>query len=195
MSQGQPKVQVCLDSPCSTPCPDLALQITLQDTTFTLHQVKWLKDDLIQVELPCPMFQATAIGSVELVLQGKHLGSRQLKLENAATVLESAWQAAGDPVSLLSDAFSSPFSSLAEVDSYLAASLERRLSVSDLLSRPSPPKCQDEDVGDTVRDHATLLHFAATHGLTRLAHCLLSIGFSRFLTVPNILGLTPPGVC
>ena len=37
---------------------------------------------------------------------------------------------------------------------------------------PGPPK---------VGDHATLLHFAATHGLARLATSLLSLGHSRSL--------------
>ena len=39
-------------------------------------------------------------------------------------------------VSLLSDAFSTSFSGLAEVDDFLKASIEERLSVADLLAGP-----------------------------------------------------------
>ena len=45
-------------------------------------------------------------------------------------------QATSDPVSLLSDAFSTSFSGLAEVDDFLKASIEERLSVADLLAGP-----------------------------------------------------------
>ena len=47
-------------------------------------------------------------------------------------------QASSDPVSLLSDAFSMSFTGLAEVDDFLKASIEERLSVADLLAGPSP---------------------------------------------------------
>ena len=45
-------------------------------------------------------------------------------------------QATSDPVSLLSDAFSTSFSGLAEIDDFLKASIEDRLSVADLLAGP-----------------------------------------------------------
>ena len=45
-------------------------------------------------------------------------------------------QATSDPVSLLSDAFSTSFSGLADVDDFLKASIEERLSVADLLAGP-----------------------------------------------------------
>lgn len=41
-------------------------------------------------------------------------------------------------MSLLSDAFSMSFTGLAEVDDFLKASIEERLSVADLLAGPSP---------------------------------------------------------
>ena len=47
-------------------------------------------------------------------------------------------QASSDPVSLLSDAFSMSFTGLADVDDFLKASIEERLSVADLLTGPSP---------------------------------------------------------
>ena len=160
VSQSQPKIQISLE--VGLPAnPPLEVSLTLENTTYTLLDPKWLKPDLLQVELPSTLFRSTTIGTAALVIDGSHLGCRQLKLENAATMLESVWQvrvswpaltihsfavsdsyqvkylqATSDPVSLLSDAFSTSFSGLAEVDDFLKASIEERLSVADLLAGP-----------------------------------------------------------
>ena len=123
-------------------------------------------------------------------------------------------QATSDPVSLLSDAFSTSFSGLAEVDDFLKASIEERLSVADLLTGPGhrTPVGEEGLVSNIPHpiglrslqhpwfnnmqlcscqagDHATLLHFAASHGLTRLASSLLSLGHSRLLKFMLFWGL------
>ena len=163
VSQSQPKVQISLE--VGLPAnPPLELNLTLNNTSYTLLDAKWLKQDLLQVELPPTLFRSTSIGTAALIIDGSHLGSRQLKLENAATMLESIWQvrvnyfqreaifhlssqsqATSDPVSLLSDAFSASFSGLAEIDDFLKASIEERLSVADLLGRPGHHQPQGDE--------------------------------------------------
>ena len=91
VSQSQPKVQISLEATIPE-SPPLELSITLDNTTYSLLDTKWLKEDLLQVELPSTLFRSTAIGTASLVINGNHLGCRQLKLENAATMLESVWQ-------------------------------------------------------------------------------------------------------
>ena len=91
VSQSQPKVQISLEATIPESLP-LELSITLDNTTYSLLDTKWLKEDLLQVELPSTLFRSTAIGTASLVINGNHLGCRQLKLENAATMLESVWQ-------------------------------------------------------------------------------------------------------
>ena len=91
VSQSQPKVQISLE--VGLPAnPPLELNLTLNNTSYTLLDAKWLKQDLLQVELPPTLFRSTSIGTAALIIDGSHLGSRQLKLENAATMLESIWQ-------------------------------------------------------------------------------------------------------
>ena len=91
VSQSQPKVQISLEATIPE-SPPLELSITLDNTTYSLLDTKWLKEDLLQVELPSTLFRSTAIGTASLVINGIHLGCRQLKLENSATMLESVWQ-------------------------------------------------------------------------------------------------------
>ena len=91
VSQSQPKIQISLE--VGLPAnPPLEVTLALQNTTYTLLDPKWLKPDLLQVELPSSLFRSTTIGTAALVIDGAHLGCRQLKLENAATMLESVWQ-------------------------------------------------------------------------------------------------------
>ena len=91
VSQSQPKIQISLEVGLPEN-PPLEVTLTLDNTSFTLLDPKWLKPDLLQVELPSTLFRSTTIGTAALVIDGSHLGCRQLKLENAATVLESVWQ-------------------------------------------------------------------------------------------------------
>ena len=91
VSQSQPKIQISLEVGLPEN-PPLEVTLTLDNTSFTLLDPKWLKPDLLQVELPSTLFRSTTIGTAALVIDGSHLGCRQLKLENAATMLESVWQ-------------------------------------------------------------------------------------------------------
>ena len=91
VSQSQPKIQISLEAGLPAN-PPLEVSITLGNTSYTLLDPKWLKQDLLQVELPSTLFRSTTIGTAALVIDGSHLGCRQLKLENAATMLESVWQ-------------------------------------------------------------------------------------------------------
>ena len=91
VSQSQPKIQISLE--VGLPAnPPLEVTLTLDNTSYTLLEPKWLKHDLLQVELPSTLFRSTTIGTAALIVNGSHLGCRQLKLENAATMLESIWQ-------------------------------------------------------------------------------------------------------
>ena len=91
VSQSQPKIQISLE--VGLPAnPPLEVSLNLGNTSYTLLDPKWLKQDLLQVELPSTLFRSTTIATAALVIDGSHLGCRQLKLENAATMLESVWQ-------------------------------------------------------------------------------------------------------
>jgi hypothetical protein len=169
------------------------LKVCQEDFHYTIEEAKWIKDDIVQIELPAFMFQSTMIASLELRLNDANYGSRQIKLENVATVLENVWQQCSDPVSILSEAFDVRFVNIQDIDEFLSASLEKRLSISDLLKTKytgcetdSNNCCRCEN-----KDHNNLLHFGAKHGLTRLCGTLLSLGYERYLNLPNILGLNP----
>ena len=91
VSQSQPKIQISLEVGLPEN-PPLEVSLNLGNTSYTLLDPKWLKQDLLQVELPSTLFRSTTIATAALVIDGSHLGCRQLKLENAATMLESVWQ-------------------------------------------------------------------------------------------------------
>lgn len=67
------------------------------------------------------------------------------------------------------------------------------MNLSDLLCsttagchRDEKNVCRCED-----QDHSNLLHWSAGHGLTRLSEKLIKTGFTRYINLPNIQGLTP----
>jgi len=190
ISPGQTKVQVIMDGSIDQMDREqFELFITLDDRKYSIEEAKWIKDDLVQVEVPASLFQSTLIATLVLKLNGKNYGSRQLKLENAATILESAWQVCTDPVTILSDAFDVRFVNSQDIDEFLSASLEKKLSISDLLNTRYKGETKEDSF---VRDHSNLIHFSAKHGFTRVCQTLLSLGYQKYLSVPNILGLTPP---
>jgi len=190
VSPGQSKVQLVMDDMIDkSEREQFELLISLDDKKYSVEDAKWVKDDLAQVEIPSSLFQSTLIAVVVLRLNGRSFGSRQLKIENAATVLESAWQVCTDPVTILSDAFDVRFISNQDIDEFLSASLEKKLSISDLLKMRHRQETREDSF---MRDHSNLIHFAAKHGFGRVCQTLLSLGYDKYLTVPNILGLTPP---
>ena len=170
----------------------LECKVCLEDYHYTIEDAKWIKDDIVQVELPSVMFQSTMIARLELRLNDTNYGSRQIKLENAAAILENAWQQCSDPVTSLSEAFDVRFVNIQDVDEFLSASLEKKLSISDLL-KTKYTGCETGSAGCRCdnKDHNNLLHFSAKHGLARLCSTLLSLGYQRYLGLPNILGLNP----
>ena len=190
ISPGQTKVQVIMDSFIDQADREqFELFISLDDRIYSIEEAKWIKDDLVQVEVPASLFQSTLIATLVLKLNGKNYGSRQLKLENAATILEGAWQVCTDPVTILSDAFDVRFVNSQDIDEFLSASLEKKLSISDLLTTRYKGETKEDSF---VRDHSNLIHFSAKHGFTRVCQTLMSLGYQKYLGVPNILGLTPP---
>jgi len=190
VSPGQNKVQIIMDGVIDqTDREEFELLISLDDKDYAIEEAKWVKDDLIQVEIPSSLFQSTLIAVVVLKLNGRSYGSRQLKLENAATILESAWQVCTDPVTILSDAFDVRFVNSQDIDEFLSANLEKKLSISDLLNSRYKGEAREDSF---MRDHSNLLHFSAKHGFGRVCQTLLSLGYKKYLSVPNILGLTPP---
>ena len=170
----------------------LECKLCLEDYHYTIEEAKWIKDDILQVELPSVMFQSTMIARLELRLNDTNYGCRQIKLENAAAILENAWQQCSDPVTSLSEAFDVRFVNIQDIDEFLSASLEKKLSISDLLNTKYTG-CETEKNGCRCekKDHNNLLHFSAKHGLSRLCATLLSLGYHRYLSLPNILGLNP----
>jgi len=188
LSPGQTKVQIIMDGFIDDR-EKLEVFISLDERKYTIDEAKWLKDDLVQVEIPGSLFQSTLIAELELKLNGVSYGSKQLKLENAATILESAWQVCTDPVTILSDAFDVRFVNSQDIDEFLSASLEKKLSISDLLNTRYKGGITEKSF---LRDHSNLIHFCAKHGFTRVCQTLLNLGYQKYLSVPNILGLTPP---
>jgi len=190
VSPGQTKVQIIMDGVIDqADREEFELLISLDDKKYAIEDAKWVKDDLVQVEIPPSLFQSTLIAVVVLKLNGRSYGSRQLKLENAATILESAWQVCTDPVTILSDAFDVRFVNSQDIDEFLSASLEKKLSISDLLNTRYKGEAREDSF---MRDHSNLLHFSAKHGFNKVCQTLLSLGYKKYLSVPNILGLTPP---
>ena len=110
----------------------LECKLCLEDYHYTIEDAKWIKDEILQVELPSVMFQSTMIARLELRLNDTNYGCRQIKLENAAAILENAWQLCSDPVTSLSEAFDVRFVNIQDIDEFLSASLEKKLSISDL---------------------------------------------------------------
>ena len=171
----------------------LELRVCQEEYHFTIEEAKWIKDDIVQVELPSIVFQSTMIVSLELRLNDKHFGSRQVKLENAATVLDNAWQQCIDPITVLSEAFDKRFVNMQDIDEFLCSNLENKLSISDLM-KTKYTGCDTENNNGCRcenKDHNNLLHFGAKHGLSRLCVTLVNLGYKRYLNLPNILGLNP----
>jgi len=165
------------------------LTFTFNNKIYSVEEPKWIKDDLVQIEVPSTYFQDTLIATLTLMLNSKNFGSRQLKLENAATILESAWQVATNPITILSDAFDISFINNQDIDEFLSANLEKKVSISDLLNT----RCRDRPKEDGfLKDHSNLLHFSAKHGFSKLCQTLLNLGYQKYLSIPNIIGLTPP---
>jgi len=190
VSPGQTKIQIIMDGFIDqADREEFELLISVDDKKYAIEEAKWVKDDLVQVEIPPSLFQSTLIAVVVLKLNGRSYGSRQLKLENAATILESAWQVCTDPVTILSDAFDVRFVNSQDIDEFLSASLEKKLSIFDLLNTRYKGEAREDSF---MRDHSNLLHFSAKHGFSRVCQTLLSLGYKKYLSVPNILGLTPP---
>ena len=193
-SANQNKMMIMMDS-----CIDqldrehLEVKVCQEDYHYTIEEAKWIKEDIVQVELPAVVFQSTMIARLELRLNDTNYGSRQIKLENPATVLDNAWQQCTDPVTILSEAFDVRFVNIQDIDEFLSASLEEKLSISDLL-KTKYTGC-DTDNNNCCRcknkDHHNLLHFGAKHGLSRLCGTLISLGYERYLNLPNILGFNP----
>ena len=166
---------------------------TQADTSFSIEDAKWIKDDIVQVEIPKLLFQSTRLVSLSLIIGDTNYGVRKLKLENTAAVMEQCWSSSQDPVSMFSEALNTRFLSISDVDEYLSASVERKMNLSDLLCstttgchRDQNNVCRCED-----QDHSNLLHWSAGHGLTRLSETLIKTGFTRYINLPNIQGLTP----
>lgn len=193
VSAGHNKLMIMMDSNIDQLDREhLECKVCLDDYHYTIEDAKWIKDDIVQVELPSVMFQSTMIARLELRLNETNYGGRQIKLENAAAILENAWQLCSDPVTSLSEAFDVRFVNIQDIDEFLSASLEKKLSISDLL-KTKYAGCETENEGCRCenKDHNNLLHFSAKHGLSRLCATLLSLGHQRYLSLPNILGLNP----
>ena len=196
LSPSQSKLLLMLDQKVDTlDREQFQLKVIQDDFHFTIEDVKWIKDDLVQVEFPSVMFQSTMIATLILSINETNYGSRQIKLENAATMLEKAWQHCVDPVTVLSEAFDVRFVNHQDIDEFLSANLEKKSRIPDLLDTKFKG-CTSDHIGRDVcecqnKDHTNLLHFAANHGFSRLCHTLLVSGYKRYLKLPNLLGLTP----
>ena len=193
LSPSQPKLMIILENKVDViDQENISIKVTQEDFHFTIDEAKWIRDDIVQIEIPPVMFQSTMIASIILTINQTNFGSRQLKLENAATVLENAWQHCIDPITMLSDAFGLRFVNSTDIDEFLSANIEKKLSVTDLLTTKYRGCCNVTDPSECLnKDHTNLLHFAASHGFTRLCRTLLSAGHQRYLNLPNILGLSP----
>ena len=196
LSPSQSKLLLMLDQKADTlDREQFQLKIIQDDFHYTIEDVKWIKDDLVQVEFPSVMFQSTMIASLVLNINETNYGIRQVKLENAATMLEKAWQHCVDPVTVLSEAFDVRFVNHQDIDEFLSANLEKKSRIPDLLDTKFKG-CTSDHIGKDCcecqnKDHTNLLHFAANHGFSRLCHTLLVSGYKRYLKLPNLLGLTP----
>ena len=194
LSLTQPKIMIILDESVDPiDREQFLVVITQADTSFSIEDAKWIKDDIVQVEIPKLLFQSTRLVSLSLIIGDTNYGVRKLKLENTAAVMEQCWSSSQDPVSMFSEALSTRFLSISDVDEYLSASVERKMNLSDLLCstttgchRDQNNVCRCED-----QDHSNLLHWSAGHGLTRLSETLIKTGFTRYINLPNIQGLTP----
>lgn len=135
LSPGQSKLLLILDHKVDTLDREQFQLLVIQDDLhYTIEDVKWIKDDLVQVEFPSVMFQSTMIAKLILRINETNYGSRQIKLENAATMLEKAWQHCVDPVTVLSEAFDVRFVNHQDIDEFLSANLEKRSRIPDLLN-------------------------------------------------------------
>ena len=196
LSPSQSKLLLMLDNKADTlDREQFQLKVIQDDFHYTIEDVKWIKDDLVQVEFPSVMFQSTMIANLILSVNETNYGSRQVKLENAATMLEKAWQHCVDPVTVLSEAFDVRFVNHQDIDEFLSANLEKKSRIPDLLDTKFKG-CTSDHIGKDCcecqnKDHTNLLHFAANHGFSRLCHTLLVSGYKRYLKLPNLLGLTP----
>ena len=56
----------------------LECKICLEDYHYTIEDAKWIKDDIVQVELPSVMFQSTMIARLELRLNSPESSDRDL---------------------------------------------------------------------------------------------------------------------
>ena len=194
LSLTQPKIMIILDESVDPiDREQFLVVITQADTSFSIEDAKWIKDDIVQVEMPKLLFQSTRLVSLSLIIGDTNYGVRKLKLENTAAVMEQCWSSSQDPVSMFSEALNTRFLSISDVDEYLSASVERKMNLSDLLCsttagchRDEKNVCRCED-----QDHSNLLHWSAGHGLTRLSETLIKTGFTRYINLPNIQGLTP----
>ena len=78
--------------------------------------------------------------------------------QNAATVLENAWQHCIDPITMLSDAFGLRFVNSTDIDEFLSANIEKKLSVTDLLTTKYRGCCNVTDPAEGLnKDHTNLL--------------------------------------
>jgi len=194
VSPGQSKIMVILDETVDhIEKEQFQMKVTQDDFHFTIEEAKWIKDDLVQLEIPASMCQSTMIATLNLSINENHFGSRQIKIENSSTQLENAWQQCTDPVTAFSDAFDVRFVNYQDIDEFLSANLEKKMKLEDMLKTKYNGCCnnQTDCIKCLNKDHTKLLHFAASHGFSRLCHSLLSAGYQRYLTLPNLLGLTP----
>ena len=117
VSPGQSKIMVILDDTVDhIEKEQFQMKVTQDDFHFTIEEAKWIKDDLVQLEIPASMCQSTMIATLNLSINDSHFGSRQIKIENSATQLENAWQQCTDPVTTFSDAFDVRFVNYQEID-------------------------------------------------------------------------------
>jgi len=196
LSQSQAKIMLILDSSYNQlEREQFELLVQLDEKHFSIEETRWVKDDLVQVELPGLLFRTTAIASLELRLGGLLLGCRQCKLESAATQLETAWQTCADPVTVLSDTLDTRLHNIQDIDLILSTKLSSEYLPTHQSSNNINLSTTNESTlikeESFFQDRSNLLHFAAKNGLTRLCRTLLSIGYTRYLGVPNLVGLVP----
>ena len=139
-----------------------------------LEEWRFLNPYNVQATVPAKCFTVTHLASVRVEVDGFERGARDIKLESPLGELDQLLRVSLDPVLVMCQALGvNPTQGRAELDEKLARNL---LAITPKSGGFAKLKLFKADVHGDMKDEGefpTLLHFAACHGLVKLASVLI----------------------
>ncbi|KAB7494402.1 Phosphoinositide 3-kinase adapter protein 1 [Armadillidium nasatum] len=188
ITQSYCKVYIHLRSPL-TESQKNQVQVTVEKEPFTscpITSVQHHNPFTLSFDVPEKLLGVSSFLKVNLFIERKLIGSREVKCEGPMEVLRDLLKTAVDPITLICQALDiSPASD--DLDEYLTQKLKGKLPTLNWMK----DKLSNDHLGSD-KDLPTWLHFSAFYGLHKFTWALLELqNFERALVIKNSKGHTP----